>query len=364
MTRIAIHIGDSLPPNLVRLLSGIEKIAEDTFELVIVGTGVDSDSIPSGYEYYNVPNVSANRGVTELMATYRRLNIYIKETSSKPDALWQLTTPQFHAVPTLLVGKKWNIPVATRIPGNKFDEYREQTDIVRSAKTFIMNNLLLRLVRFSKLVVVLSEYNRTQTLARGVPDAKIRLLRQPINTDTFTAVDAEQQRELKSSLGFDRDAHIVLYVGRLSKLKGMKTLGTIAKKLETENYEFHLAGAGPYQSIFETYGNVVCHGFVDPTDLHRYYKIADVYVHPSHTEEQGISWTMIEAAATGLPVLARDVENASKIATAVFTETDDALAWLRNSGDWEPATYPTEWSLTSLAPKYNEFFTEITDSEF
>jgi glycosyltransferase involved in cell wall biosynthesis len=295
-----------------------------------------------------------------MAATYRRLNSYIKNTPTRPDGIWQLTAPQFHAVPTLLAAHRWRVPVATRIPGNKFDEYLKQSSIIRKGKTYFTNNFLLRLIRFSEAVVVLSEYNKRRVQELGIPKENIYLLRQPLDTDVFAPANEHRRENLRKELGFSSRKHNILYVGRISELKGMPTLDVITKDLDCDDYEFHLVGDGPYRSTFEDRENVICHGFVDPEELHLYYKISDLYLHPSHTEEQGISWTMIEAAATRIPVVARNIGNASKVATFAFSDTGELLSYLRDPSSWTPAPYPVNWSLNHLEPKYNTFFSEFT----
>lgn len=106
------------------------------FNFVIVGTGFNSSKLPDRFRYYNVPNPSTDRGLTEMAATYRRLNSSVKNTPSRPDGIWQFTAPQFHTVPTLVAAHRWRIPVATRIPENKFDEYQKQSIIIRKENIF------------------------------------------------------------------------------------------------------------------------------------------------------------------------------------------------------------------------------------
>lgn len=354
MSRIAIYLGDSVPPNLVRLLEGICKLAADRFDFEVVGSDLDASQLPARFSYYDVPDQSTARGLSRLLATRRRLGTYLQ--SADPDAIWQITAPQFHALPVLLAAHRHGVPVATRLPGNKFDEFREQSGL-DSLKTYVLNNVFLRALRYSTLVVVLDEYNREAITSRGVSDEIVHTLPQPIDTDEFAPVDTAQREALQHELGFDRDAHCLLYVGRLSELKGMDDLERVVAHYEgTAEYEFHLVGTGPFASTFEQYENTVVHGYVDPDEIHRYYKAADVHVHPSRIEVGGICWTMIEAAATGLPVIARDIGNAADLASFVFTDPEEIVTYLSDPAAWEQATYPDRWALETLSPKYNTFF--------
>lgn len=356
MARVALYLGDSLPPNLVRLLTGFGAVIADEHQLVVVGSGVDPSPLPERYEYVDVPGYDADRGVTRLLATYRRASDYLASTPTPPDAIWQITAPQFHAVPVLLAGRRHGVPVATRIPGNKFDEYALQPTTGGTAKTFLLNNVALRTLRFSTVVVTLSEYNARAVTSRGIPADRVRLLRPPLDTGTFRPPNEGQQSALRDELDFDEDAWCALYVGRLSELKGIDDLETVVRRFEGDpDYEFHFAGTGAYESRLAGYDNTVVHGYVDPDRIPRYYRAADVHVHPSRVEEGGISWTMREAAATGLPVVARDVGDAADLASFVFTDTAELIAYLESPADWRPATYPAKWTYDRLAPEYDRF---------
>lgn len=360
MKRIAVYAGNSLPPNLIRFISALEKLTTEDIQFVVVGTAIDPTGLPDGIDYFDVRDTEATRGLGRAVATYRRLSTYLDEAPIKPDALWQITTPQFHGIPTLLVARTHRLPVATRVPGDKFNEFRTQGRTVTAVKTYLMNNVGLRAFRYATLVVTLSEHNRHNLTARGVPDRKIRVLRPPLDTDRFAPVAPERATSLRDDLGFDRDAHCVLYVGRLSELKGMSEFQAAVERFEGDrSYEFHFVGTGEFSDVLDAYDNTVLHGFVAPEDVHRYYKAADLLVHPSYIEEEGISWTMIEAAATRLPVVSRDIENAGDVASFVFTTTGELISYLSDPSQWEAATYPTEWSLEHLAPAYNAFFVDL-----
>lgn len=360
MKRIAIHIGAELPPNIVRLLGGLDKLAADHFNFVIIGTNLDMSQLPPGYEYQDVPIKTRERGISKMFATYRRVDSYLCDPTTTSDAIWQLTAPHFHAVPILLAARRHSLPVATRVPGNKFDEFHEQKGL-NAAKLFALNNIGLRALRYATMIVTLSQHNRQNIIERGIPARKIRVLRPPLDTEQFTAVDTERQQELQTKLEFDSSAYNLLYVGRLSELKGIGDLEAIVADYEGDaTYEFHFVGNGPFASRIEQYNNTTYHGFVDPHQLHQYYKAADMLIHPSYIEEEGISWTMLEAAATGLPVVARDIENAAELASFVFSEKHELYTYLSNPTQWTAATYPTEWSLDTLSPAYNDFFDTLT----
>jgi galacturonosyltransferase len=101
-----------------------------------------------------------------------------------------------------------------------------------------------------------------------------------------------------------------LYVGRIMKEKGIDELLYAAKKLKQNynNVEFEIVGRyeDEYRPIIEEYEK---QGIIHVVDyqkiIHPYYKSAWVVLMPSYHE--GMSNVILEAAATGRPVIASDV---------------------------------------------------------
>lgn len=89
---------------------------------------------------------------------------------------------------------------------------------------------------------------------------------------------------------------IVLYVGRVSKEKGLDDLCRLSN-----DYEVRIVGDGPYRKHLEKkYKKVKFLGYQKGTDLANQYVQADVFCFPSQTDTFGI--VIIEAMSLGLPV--------------------------------------------------------------
>jgi galacturonosyltransferase len=101
-----------------------------------------------------------------------------------------------------------------------------------------------------------------------------------------------------------------LYVGRIMKEKGIDEILYAAEKLKNnyENIEFEIVGKyeDDYKSIIKEYEDK---GIIHVTDyqknIHPYYKSAWAVLMPSYHE--GMSNVILEAAATGRPVIASDI---------------------------------------------------------
>ena len=126
--------------------------------------------------------------------------------------------------------------------------------------------------------------------------------------------DPQDILNLKTSLGFDEDDFIVLFLGRLSREKSIVDLIKQFSKIEDKNVKLLLVGGGPDQDIFarkaRKYGvedRIVITGMVPPTEVSKYYQVGDIFVNFSLTETQGL--TNIEALVSGLPLLVRYDDN-------------------------------------------------------
>jgi D-inositol-3-phosphate glycosyltransferase len=143
----------------------------------------------------------------------------------------------------------------------------------------------------------------------------------PCGTDIhrFGSVDRETAR---AALGIEKDAKLVLYVGRFDPRKGIETLVRALRESKfygNEKLKVIIGGGSvPGQSdgiereriegIVDELGLRSCTtfaGLLSQDILPTYYAAADVCVVPSHYEPFGL--VAIEAMASGTPVVASDV---------------------------------------------------------
>ena len=123
---------------------------------------------------------------------------------------------------------------------------------------------------------------------------------------------------LRVAKGFNRNGHsdrMVLYTGRLAKVKGIETLFEAAKIVRETDPSVRFVLAGPWQMAEapEAYGlklnyasstGVMWIGPQPQEALIDLYKQAALFVMPSHYESFGIS--VVEAMAFDLPIVAAD----------------------------------------------------------
>jgi colanic acid/amylovoran biosynthesis glycosyltransferase len=158
------------------------------------------------------------------------------------------------------------------------------------------------------LVLVRSESLRDRVLALGADPAKVRINRTGIPLDAFPV--AERRRPAEGGWHFVQACRLIEKKGLAVSLRAFARFAATRPAAR-----FTIAGEGPLRDSLERLAGelgvgdrVVLAGFMDQAGLRDLYQQAHVFVHPSQmTEDQnqeGIPNSMLEAMATGLPVLA------------------------------------------------------------
>ena len=126
------------------------------------------------------------------------------------------------------------------------------------------------------------------------------------------AFSKEERSELRAKYGITDADTLLISLGRVAPEKNINELIDYYKKV-SEKYpslKFMIVGSGPAMHALEEQvkslglsGRVVFTGMVKPDEVHKYYRIGDLFLSASTSETQGL--TYIEAAANGLPLLCR-----------------------------------------------------------
>ena len=136
----------------------------------------------------------------------------------------------------------------------------------------------------------------------------VRAVRLGVNIDIFKP-EPDDQNATRHSLGVNRNQTLLLYVGRLAKEKNTETLFRSFQLLRRQRpNDFHLLviGDGPQRhqlrELQRRAGNVSWIQYcTDSADLARYYRAADLFVHPGIQETFGL--VALESQACGTPVV-------------------------------------------------------------
>jgi glycosyltransferase involved in cell wall biosynthesis len=174
---------------------------------------------------------------------------------------------------------------------------------------------LTRLVRRSDGVLVNSERGRDLVMAAcRVPAARIALVRNGIDVDRLRS--GAVLGSLRRELGIPDAAPLVLYVGRHARVKNIPRLLSVARLLFQANADVRivLAGDGLDRSLVA--GTPLAHeprlACLGPrADIPSLLRDATVLALTSDSE--GMPNVVLEALASGLPVVATDVGDLSRI---------------------------------------------------
>jgi colanic acid/amylovoran biosynthesis glycosyltransferase len=158
------------------------------------------------------------------------------------------------------------------------------------------------------LVLVRSESLRDRVLSLGADPAKVRINRTGIPLDAFPV--AERSRPVDGAWRFVQACRLIEKKGLAVSLRAFARFAAVHPAAQ-----FTIAGEGPLRDPLERLASelgvgdkVRFAGFMGQEALRDLYHGAHVFVHPSQmTEDQnqeGIPNSMLEAMATGLPVLA------------------------------------------------------------
>jgi glycosyltransferase involved in cell wall biosynthesis len=156
-------------------------------------------------------------------------------------------------------------------------------------------------------VMVPSVGTREQLQSRGLPPERMKPLPRWVDTDTFTP--EMRNPGFWTNIGIDQDKIVLLYVGRVSREKGLKMLVDAFRELVDSGSAIALAviGDGPYRKDMETSLTgypALFTGYLGGEQLQLGYASADLFVFPSATDTFGN--VVLEAQASGLPVIVSD----------------------------------------------------------
>jgi len=170
--------------------------------------------------------------------------------------------------------------------------------------------------RFAHRVVCVSNSVREKAIAYRLANPERMLVLgtgscNGLDASRFTPTPERMNRatELRRQLGIEAQAPVILFVGRLTRDKGIPELVSAFSQLEQQCPELRLVLAGCFEEgdplpiktrrILETHPRVLFVGAVQNIDI--FYAMADIVVLPSHRE--GLPTVILEAQAAGKPVI-------------------------------------------------------------
>jgi glycosyltransferase involved in cell wall biosynthesis len=180
--------------------------------------------------------------------------------------------------------------------------------------------------RWAARVLILNEGMMREALDYGFPREQMLWMPNPVNTEQFRPVRPEEIAKLRAARGIPPGALVAVYVGRLSREKGLQSLlsGFALAAREERRATLILVGDGPMRSELEAMAAKLGLGpsqvhFSGPADISEvpgWLGASDVFMLMSPNE--GFSCALAEAMSAGLAsVVSRIPANAQLIENEV-----------------------------------------------
>jgi glycosyltransferase involved in cell wall biosynthesis len=224
--------------------------------------------------------------------------------------VWHVHQYGYHSVLAVALGKLLHRPVVLKLTSSA------AMGIEKSMGSGIAGRALGFLHRRVSACIATSDETRDEASRFGVPPERIHLIPNGVDGRQFRPANREEREAARRALGLHCE-RLVLYVGRLSPEKNPLGLLDAWAAVDTKAREgalLALVGDGPdWDQVHaraqakDLAGSAYLAG--GRSDVATWYRAADVYVIPSLRE--GLSNTMIEALASGLPVISTRVSGSS-----------------------------------------------------
>lgn len=246
----------------------------------------------------------------------RRGKQWLQDNVHSFDVFFAVMAYQNAVSPALYVSEKLNKPAFVRVATSRSDlgpknGFKSAFGLVKARR---------QMVKKLDGIFAISAEIEDELREIGVPEHKILGVGNGVDTERFSPASLEEKQRLRHELGIP-DRFTFIFSGALVRKKNPLLVVEGLKKCLDAGYDTQAIFAGPamepeyYSEILDTVdryeigSRVIFPGFVEnPED---YYRSSDLFILPSSRE--GMSNAMLEAAATGLPVLIGNVSGAKDL---------------------------------------------------
>jgi teichuronic acid biosynthesis glycosyltransferase TuaC len=276
--------------------------------------------------------------------------------ASAPDVIfsWKIYPEGYAAV---ILGEKLGIPVVLNAIGSDLNAIPDP----------VSKALTSSALRRATLVLAVSEHLAQRAVELGAPADRTRAILNGCDTAIFCCQDRNIARR---ELGIPLEAAVLLFVGRLDPLKGVRELMQAFAVLAAEIAGLRLVfiGEGPARQMMASMslrsGMTDRISFVEPCSsarVARWMTAADVFAFPSYAE--GCPNAIVEALHCGRPVVATTVGGIPEL----VGPQDGILVSPREVVPLTEAlrtALSTNWDLCTIAKRVNRSWDRVAQDVF
>jgi glycosyltransferase involved in cell wall biosynthesis len=240
---------------------------------------------------------------SEMKMYIPRFFAFLNRAKADGIQLVHYTTPGPVGLAAMYVASKLQVPMV----GSFHTQLSEYTALLSGSER--LGNLMREYQRWPygkcERILVPSTATRDLLIAAKIRAEKIRLWTRGVDTDQFTP--ARRSAAMRDAWGVNDARPALIYVGRLSREKGLDAVPAIARTLREAGVDHRLVfvGDGPMrQTLPQACPDAIFTGALPHAEVATAMASADVFVFPSRTDTLGN--VVLEAQACGLPVLVSD----------------------------------------------------------
>ncbi len=353
--KVLILIGSKISQNQIAIYSSLQKQLKNYDCILIIKKQYKyifkySDKI---YSYKSIPNI-LNIAVVYDFFIYL---YYVKKL--KPHLLYHFCTPKRMGLIVALAGKILKIPSIVTMSGEVLKNYVYYKKIFKRFSSLIGTYFSLFAFKLCTHIICLGPKLKKQLINYGFSESKISVIPQPIDLERFKPVN--DKSVFRDVLKIPKNKFIILFVGRLTVLKGIDKIYEIIINLSSLNdYYFLIIGEGRFARKFDSFSSEtvkLCRN-VPHTMIDKYYKAADVTLLPSKTE--GLSTVVLESLACGVPIIAANVGDVSTYVSNICSSVSEYIKYIINK-DYNVNYLPEIFNDNNLANQYSKLFDSLSE---
>jgi len=283
----------------------ITSSIDDEYHLEKIGNNISIHRLPIGKNKNNLQHQSRK----ELLTYARKAYFFAKKLIR--DSEYDLSH-SFFTVPcgliSLLLKRKYKIPYIISLRGADVPGYSE-----RFAFLYVFIKPLVKLIWEKSFAVISNSQGLKELALKTNPKQEISIIHNGIDAEQFVKSIKSESLKVHKVESSDDEKFKILCVTRITPRKGVKYLieafGELSQK--NDNILLQIIGGGEGKNDLEKLAKelgvenkIEFTGLISHENLPSYFEKADVFVLPSLNE--GMSNSMLEALASGLPLIATD----------------------------------------------------------